>query len=351
MEQNKIENTKMHVIVPAAGLSRRFPNMKPKYLLYDYKGELMIKSAISQFLNKFPITIGILKEHDEKFSAGSFLKYELQDSVNIVILENLTSGPADTVYQILNKAEITDSQIFIKDCDSFFEHEISDDNYVCVSKISEHEVLKKLSSKSFVRSNDQNIITDIIEKQVVSDTFCVGGYKFESSEIYKKAYESLNKNREVFVSDVIGKCISDKHIFTIKTIKKYTDVGTSDDWFAYNDKPVIFCDIDGTLIQNQNRVGNNNYNDDIISLQSNIDVLLEYQKKGSQFVFTTSRPKQYEARTREVLDQLGFNNYTLIIGLLNTRRILINDYNESNPHPRATAINIRRNANNLKDFL
>ncbi len=33
--------------------------------------------------------------------------------------------------------------------DSYFDHDFSDGNYVCVSKISEHEVLKKLASKSF----------------------------------------------------------------------------------------------------------------------------------------------------------------------------------------------------------
>ena len=58
----------MEIIVPAAGLSSRFPGMKPKYLLYDYKHEMMLKNAIGPLL-KYNVTIGILKEHDDMFEA------------------------------------------------------------------------------------------------------------------------------------------------------------------------------------------------------------------------------------------------------------------------------------------
>ena len=54
---------------------------------------------------------------------------------------------------------------------------------------------------------------------------------------------------------------------------------------------------------------------------------------------------------RIMLKKIGFDNFQLITGLLNTKRILINDYNDANPYPRAIAINIKRNHDNLKDFL
>ena len=55
-----------------------------------------------------------------------------------------------------------------------------------MSKVQDHDQrLKKLSSKSFVNVNDHlGIIQSIIEKKVVSDTFCVGGYKFESAKVF-----------------------------------------------------------------------------------------------------------------------------------------------------------------------
>ena len=82
----------MEIIVPAAGLSTRFPEMKPKYLLYDYKGDLMIRNAIRPYMDDYTIHIGILKEHDEKYNASELLKYELGEDVIIHILDEPTTG-------------------------------------------------------------------------------------------------------------------------------------------------------------------------------------------------------------------------------------------------------------------
>jgi choline kinase len=343
----------MEIIVPAAGLSTRFPNMKPKYLLYDYKGDMMLMNALRTFRQRgYRMHIGILKEHEEKYNVIQQIQHEWSDNIKFVVIDKPTRGPADTVYQIIKASGIHTSEIFIKDCDSFFEHDITEgDNYVCVTKISQHEILKKLASKSFTIANENGIITDIVEKEVVSDTFCVGGYKFSSAMLYKSAFEQLKTDREVFVSDVIGRCISNQQLFTNKMVTEYVDVGTADDWFQYNDKPVIFCDIDGTIIQNQSRVGPNSYKDEPIPLSKNVKKLLEMQKNGAQFIFTTARPIEYTSVTREMLYKLGFMSFTLLCGLQNSRRILINDYNEANPYPRAVAINLYRNDDRLSDFL
>jgi len=82
-----------------------------------------------------------------------------------------------------------------------------------------------------------------------------------------------------------------------------------------------------------------------------LEVHQKYQNNVSQIIFTTDRPKKYDIRTKEILDSLGFKEYDLISGLQNVKRILINDYNEANPHPRAIAINLKRDTDNLKDFI
>lgn len=343
----------MEVIVPAAGLSSRFPKMKPKYLLYDYKGDLMLKNAIRPYLNQdsIKITIGILKGHNDKFEAETFISNELPN-INVVILNEKTRGPADTVYQIIKKANIKNDELLIKDCDSFFEHQNIPGNYVCVSNISKHAVLKKLSSKSFVIANNQDIITNIIEKNVVSDTFCVGAYKFESVELFVSAFETMKDlKEEIYVSHVIQQCLSYGHTFLKANVEKYVDVGTAEDWFEYNDKPVIFCDIDGTIIHAESKYGKKTYSENPNILQHNVETILKYQNKGAQIIFTTARATEATEVTKKMLNTLGFKNYTLLIGLNNTRRILINDYNDANPYPRAEAINIKRDSDDLSDLL
>lgn len=341
----------MEIIVPAAGLSTRFEGHRPKYLLYDYKNELMLKNALEQFINsEHHITIGILDEHDNKFNASSHI-FNAIPGCSVVLLKERTKGPADTVYQILNRIDNT-GPFLVKDCDSYFTHDVPDNNYICTSRIQDHEVLKKLSSKSFVKYNDQGIITDIIEKQVVSDTFCVGGYKFNSMKKYMNTFEKLSqKTDEIYVSHVIQHMLMNGETFVINPVREYVDVGTQADWVEFNNKPVIFCDIDGTLIKAQSRFGKYNYDSEPEVLQHNFNHILKQYEKGAQIIFTTAREEQYLEPTMKMLKGLGFDNCLLLMGLNNSTRIVINDYNEANPYPRAVAYNIKRDHDNLKDIM
>ena len=340
----------MEIIMPAAGLSTRFPNMRPKYILADFQGKYMFERSLESFIGKHNITIGILKEHNNQYNTAEYIKNEYGDSIQVVILENRTTGPADTVYQILKQAELTTEEFLIKDCDSFFDHDYQEGNYVCVSNIKDHEILKRLASKSFIVSNDQGIITSIIEKQVVSDKFCVGGYKFESADKFMSAFEKLKDAhvKEIFVSHIVEECLNSGDIFKESAVTNYVDVGTAEEWFEYNDKAVIFCDIDGTLIKAQSRT---EIGQPPVLLEKNIKRIKEMITNGSQVIFTTARHINTHAITEQMLTDLGFVGFKLISGLPNTKRVLINDYNEANPWPRAVAVNIKRDQDNLSDFI
>lgn len=233
----------MDIIVPAAGLSTRFPNMEPKYLLKDNVGNYMVDNALYPYYGRGDIYVGILKEHDEKYGASDVLINKIPALMNenvphitAVILPEKTKGPADTVYQVLKFTDdFTDDGAFlVKDCDSYFDHHIVKGNYICVSRIQDHDVLRRLSAKSFVQVNDQGLVTDIIEKKVVSDTFCVGGYKFARRSEYMEAYEAIkNSTEEIFVSHVIQYMISQGKQFTVQPVSEYVDVGTIDEWNEY----------------------------------------------------------------------------------------------------------------------
>ncbi len=340
----------MEIIVPAAGLSTRFPGMRPKYTLTDHSGSMMIERAIEQYVGQHRITIGVLKQHVESYPVLRYLKEKYSDHVNPVILEQLTTGPAHTVREIIARANINpDSEILIKDCDSFFSHDNPPGNYVCVSNIAQHEVLKRLASKSFVRANSHNIITDIAEKQVISELFCVGGYKFSSAATFVQAYDELSHHSgEVFVSHVIQHCLSQGHVFSAQLVDQYVDVGTAEEWHAYNDLAVIFCDIDGTVVHAQAR---EEFGETPVPLVKNIKLVQDMVAQGSQLVFTTARPTERHDEIHAMLEALGFKDFTLITGLKNVKRILINDYNTANPYPRAIAVNIPRDSDTIGDFL
>jgi hypothetical protein len=340
----------MDIIVPAAGLSSRFPNMRPKYTLTDYDGKLMLDSAIKPFLNKNNIYVGILKEHDDKHNIVKLLEHEFGQRINIIVLEEQTKGPADTVYQIIKKANIdTSVEILIKDCDSFFEHTYMAGNYICVSKFSDNKIIRTPSAKSYIMTNENGVVQNIAEKQVISDKFCVGGYKFESAGLYCDAFESLSKgNTEVFVSNIIQYCLFKGNVFLENIVSNYIDVGTSEEWFAYNDKSVIFCDIDGTLIKAQ---GKNNYQVKPVPLENNVKRIKKLIEEKNQIIFVTARPESAREATERMLDDLGFCGCQLLMGLKNCKRILINDFNAANPYPRAISLNIPRDSDILDMFI
>ena len=195
-------------------------------------------------------------------------------------------------------------------------------------------------------SNDQGIVTSIIEKQIVSDTFCVGGYKFESAETFAEVFETLNLQRETFVSDVIQQYLHNSQVVTEKVVSDYVDVGTADDWFEFNNKPTYFCDIDGTIIKSKDH-----HAVEVEPLSKNVAVLQKELARGCKIIFCTARAREFEAVTRKILDELGFGSCDLLMEMYHSRRVLINDYANTNPYPSASAINIKRDSDNLSDYI
>lgn len=346
----------MEIIIPAAGASTRFPDLKPKYLLTAYDGELMIEKSLTPYLGKHPIWIGILQEHETKYGVLEIFNSIFGEMVNVVVIPEFTRGPADTVLQIIKNGKINlESSILIKDCDSFFTHptKLTNGNHIYVDSLTNNPEIRAAANKSYVNVNDQMIVNNIIEKKIVSEWFCVGGYQFSTARVYVDICENLLNQikTEIYVSAVIDYMLSFGIVFSAKTVKNWVDVGTKDDWHKYNNKPTIFCDIDGTIVENQSPWGENNYNTTPVPLQKNIDILLQAVKNGGQIIFTTSRSLKYQQVTQQLLADLGFGNCQLIMNLHHSKRILINDYAPSNPFPSAVAINLARNTNTLKDQL
>ena len=182
----------MAVIIPCAGRSSRYPNTRPKYLLTLPNHECFFERVYNSYPDD-EVHIIILKEHEELYSAQT----AIHKSTNAVVhmLEKPTSGPAETVYEI---AKNLDTNIFIRDCDSFFNSETPTENTVCTVNLSENPDIRRIPEKSFAIVNEQDILVDIVEKQVCSNNICVGGYSFVSSKEYCETFESIESEKEIF---------------------------------------------------------------------------------------------------------------------------------------------------------
>lgn len=341
----------MVTIFPCAGQSSRFVGTRPKYLLTDYSGKIMVERAALGVHG--PKVFVVLQEHVDKYDAETILLDTFQDvGTKIIVLDKPTSGPAETVYKALQQIE-NSGPFFVRDCDSFFKFEAQPGNVIYTSKLSTNLDLKGVSQLSYVISNDQNIVSNIVEKQVASDDFCVGGYQFESKTAYMKAYDSIKSSGgELFISNIIAHMLTQGEVFVNKEVQDYVNVGVLEAWQKFNNKPTIFCDIDGVVVYNQASVGRNTYqNGTYTPIKANVDHLYKLMSQGSQIVFVTARPTKYRKVTRKMLDELGFFECELIMGLHHAKRILVNDFAASNPYPTAVSINVERNTDNLKNYL
>lgn len=339
----------MAVIIPCAGKSSRYPG-RPKFLLTLPNGEMFIQKTIKKYLDMDTgdVHVVILKEHSEKYDARLAIENCIKHHINynhlfIHELEEMTSGPAETVKFALNTIE-KETPFFVTDCDSFFDlNNYMFENYVCVSDLRKNKHIKNVANKSFAQINEQSILTNIVEKSIISNYICVGGYGFASKDEYLKAYDSIEKIGEIYVSHVIKKLL-EKEVFEIREVTNYLDLGTIEEFKEHRNKhSCYFVDIDGTLIENQSSYFANNYYTDYKPLENAISFLLKKKAEGATLIFTTARPNWAEKRTREVLDELGFEDCKLIMDLPHAPRYVVNDYNSSNPFPTAISVNVPRN--------
>jgi NDP-sugar pyrophosphorylase family protein len=223
----------MDIIIPCAGLSSRFPDLKPKYLLEDNNGKLMIENVIGNIYKNNDVYISLLQEHIDKYNAYNIVKKKFGEFIQIVVIDYLTKGPAETVFLTLEKIK-NDGSFLVRDCDSFFDFNCNNGNFVFTSKLSSNKLIKNPEQLGYVIKNEDNIINSVVEKKVVSDDFCVGGYQFSKKKNFINNFKTIVDNhKEIFMSHVVSSMIANQEIFHTCEVTNYVNVGTLDNWNTF----------------------------------------------------------------------------------------------------------------------
>ncbi len=346
------------LILPVAGQSSRYEGTRPKFLLTHPNGRLMITESIrglnpAQFDE---IVIIALLEHHKKYDFGSALineisfEYKLKkDKVTIVYLPKPTKSQPETIYEGIKGYEVDGhyspirGRIIIKDCDNQFTLDVGkrEGNFVAIADLNKAGKINA-GNKSYVQIGQKNTIVNIVEKQVISNEFCVGAYGFADVKDFLKYYEELKNYDSLYVSHIIYKMILDKHLFFTKEVKNYVDWGTLKDWLDYRKKfRTIFCDLDGVLVESSSGHFEPKWGT-TAGIKENIDILNKLKEEGNYVVITTARPHEFTYVTEQQLKKEGIKYDRLFMNLPHSQRILINDFSLTNPYPSATCINLER---------
>ena len=348
-----------NLIIPIAGKSSRYPNTKPKWMLTHPKSNLFmvlesIKGINLDFFDK--IYFVALKEHQDKFQFEKGFAEELEqqniiDKSTIIYLDESTKSQSETVYKAITTQNIQ-GFIMVKDSDNYFECKLeTTENQVCYYDLNNTENINP-SNKSYLKIDENEVISNIVEKKVISSTFSIGGYCFKSTEDFISSYKEMEEvEDECFISNIIFDLILKGQSFFGKSCSNYKDWGTLQDWNSYKSEyNTIFTDLDGTLVENTSYkfppyIGQGK------PLTNNIKWLQQIYDKGkTEIIITTSRPEKYREQTLNELKDKNIPYDVLIMGLQHSKRVIINDFATSNPYPSCSSINILRNSNNLNDY-
>jgi len=296
--------------------------------------------------------IAVLREHCENYDADIILKQIFGDSVKILILEEQTKSPAETINKTIKAFKI-DNQVVIKDSDCLVRVPYSPEkNYTVGLKITDKTSVEKIQEKSFIIKNDDNILKDILEKQIVSDIICLGIFSMSSSE-FVSAYEKICANdvykheNEIYVSHIISYLVTNQQtVFEYVEATEYVDWGTIKEWYReINKHKTYIFDIDGVLLQNCGRYGKNNWSNYFKPIKENINILKKLSDNGNEIIFMTARPEEHLNQFRDLMKELKINYKTIITSCNHSKRIIVNDFAPTNPYPSCESLSIKRNDN------
>ena len=275
----------------------------------------------------------------------------LRAKSNIVLLPEQTDSQSETVYTFLSGYEL-DGFIFIKDSDGFYRCDVEERNQVAYFDLNDMDDINA-RTKSYVDLDVNDVVTNIVEKKVISSTFSSGGYGFADAKEFCKTFEKLqDMDGECYISHIIFEMMLSGSTFYGTKTTDFKDWGTLDAWNKYKSQyKCLFVDIDGTLITNSSHHFPP-YTGSGEPIEDNINLLADLHEQGkARIILTTSRPERLRQLTIQELQTKGIPFDDLVMGLPHCQRIVINDFARSNPYPSCSAINIPRNENNLTEFL
>lgn len=353
-EQNLPE---MYLILPAAGQSSRFPRMRPKWMLTHPSGNMMLIEAIRGLnLEAFKeIHVGFLKEHLEEYLCLEGVKEQFAalgvlEKLHITIFDHPTGSQPETIAQLLQKNAIK-GPIFCKDVDNYYSADVQPGNSLGVFSLGHTQYINP-SNKSYAILDHVGKVQNIVEKKVISEFFCVGGYGFDSADLFLKYYDDLKDQQSLYVSDLIFKMLLDNVLFNALHTKDYYDWGTLEDWNRYKRQyATLFVDLDGTLVENGGEFTPPFWGE-TKAIEENVRLINRFYDSGKgHVVITTSRGEKWREETLKQLAREGIKYHRILFGFFHAQRIVINDFAASNPFPSAIAVNIQRNDKHLEDYL
>jgi len=173
------KDEKLNILIPMAGAGSRFEQAGytfPKPLI-DVKGKPMIQVVVENLNMDANFIFVVRKEHRERYNLDSLLKL-IAPGCQIVETDGLTEGAACTA--LLAKDFIdNDAPLFFANSDQFVEWDSNEFMYKMNETNADGGIISFTSTHpkwSFAKINEEGLVTEVAEKNPISDIATVGYY-------------------------------------------------------------------------------------------------------------------------------------------------------------------------------
>lgn len=237
----KWKNEKLNVLIPMAGAGSRFEQAGytfPKPLI-EVKGKPMIQVVVENLNLDANYIYVVQKAHREKYNLDTLLNL-ITPGCKIVETEGLTEGAACTA--LLAKEFIdSDAPLFFANSDQFVEWDSNEFMYKMQETDADGGIVTFTATHpkwSFAKVDSNGLVTEVAEKNPISDIATVGYYYWKhGSDFVKYAEQMIEKNirvnNEFYVCPVFNEAIQDCKQIRVFNTKAMWGLGTPEDLDNY----------------------------------------------------------------------------------------------------------------------
>jgi len=237
----KWQGGKLNVLIPMAGAGSRFQQAGytfPKPLI-DVEGKPMIQTVVDNLNIDATFIFVVQKEHRAKYNLDTLLNL-ITPNCKIVEVDGITEGAACTT--LLAKEFIdSDTPLVMANSDQFLEWDSNEFMYKMIEQKVDGGIVSFTATHpkwSFAKVDEYGYVTEVAEKNPISDIATVGVYYWgKGSDYVKYAEQMIEKNirvnNEFYVCPVFNEAIEDNKKIKTFHIERMWGLGTPEDLKYY----------------------------------------------------------------------------------------------------------------------
>jgi HAD superfamily hydrolase (TIGR01509 family) len=237
----KWKDEQLNILIPMAGAGSRFEQAGytfPKPLI-DVGGKPMIQIVTENLNLQANYIYVVQKKHREKYNLDTLLNL-ITPKCKIIETDGITEGAACTA--LLAKEYIdNDNPLFFANSDQYVEWDSNEFMYKMQETNADGGIVTFTSTHpkwSFVKSDENGLVTEVAEKNPISQTATVGYYYWKhGSDFVKYAEQMIDKNirvnNEFYVCPVFNEAIADNKKVRIYNVETMWGLGTPEDLTYY----------------------------------------------------------------------------------------------------------------------